>query len=405
MQRHAEYDEDLQQEPDEVLIISADIEHCHSLSSLLQQSSLASRSVQDLCALSTIEVAATFDLVIFELESTCRSISRAISTLKAHPALKRTPVLILAPEQFEIDFATEDLLSNSKAQILFAPYRPADLMAKATLLLRQRKLSLATARADSDLLLSNARLRDFSNRYRRELHEAQCIQQALLPRELPQDEACAFAAKYQPLEAVGGDLYDVWPLGARRYGCLLADVTGHGLPAAFIGAMTKMARSFAHKTNPAVMLDEMNTGMTEHIPEGRFVTIIAAFYDATNGQLELACGGHPPAFLWRQQSASVERVKPEGMALGICAGLPYLLYRTALQVGDKLIFISDGLSELQNMEGQMLGLTGVSALLAAHCPANSISSCLELLSKAQIEFAGGRLLKDDTTLLGLERLA
>ena len=210
---------------------------------------------------------------------------------------------------------------------------------------------------------------------------------------------------YIPLEAVGGDVYDIWQIRDDTYGLFIGDVTGHGLPAAFIGAMTKMVLAYAPKESPDIMLDEMNEGIVDHMPEGRFVTVAAAIYDSGTGALKVARGGHPEPYIWRKATGKVERISPRGMAIGIMKGMPYELFETNLEVGDKYLMITDGLIETEDMNGNMFGADGVGNCFESVAPQKNIAECIRSILERQREFSGGRILKDDDTLVGLERTA
>jgi serine phosphatase RsbU (regulator of sigma subunit) len=181
----------------------------------------------------------------------------------------------------------------------------------------------------------------------------------------------------------------------------IGDVTGHGLPAAFIGAMTKMALAYADKSSPETMFREMNDGMADLMPPGRFVTVAAALYNPETGGLKVARGGHPPPFVWRKETGEVEQILPKGMALGMLAGVSFELFETSLNPGDRFLLMTDGITETTDMNNEMLGIEGSAELFKkwVHLP---MDQNLDKILEEQFEFAGGRILKDDNTLIGLE---
>ncbi|MCB0325207.1 MAG: serine/threonine-protein phosphatase, partial [Bdellovibrionales bacterium] len=89
-------------------------------------------------------------------------------------------------------------------------------------------------------------------------------------------------------------------------------------------------------------------------PPGRFVTAAVAIYEPMGGRLRVARAGHPPPYLWRAATGVVEKIEPKGLPLGVTSGMPYGCFETTLQPGDKLLMITDGLTEAANMDGQML---------------------------------------------------
>ena len=238
--------------------------------------------------------------------------------------------------------------------LLPADSSPADLLVKASTLLRLRKMEAQQRQNEADVASSNLRLRDLTARFQRELEEAKEIQKSILPTNLPKTEAFVFAAAYLPVDTVGGDLYDVWQISDGRFGLLIADVTGHGLPAAFIGAMTKMAVANATSKEASLMLEEVNGSLEKIMPEGRFVTAAAAILDSTSGELEVACAGHPPPIIVRADGA-VEVPAIRGLPLGVTEGVHYEKYVTNLEAKASALFVTDGITETQGLVWSAIG--------------------------------------------------
>jgi len=285
------------------------------------------------------------------------------------------------------------------------PYDPTILIVKTATQLRMRKIQSEQASIDAQLTAQNAQLRDLTNRYKHELAEARSIQQAIMPKKLPKHDNCIFAAKYLPLEAVGGDIFDLWQISDSLYGLFIGDVTGHGLPAAFIGAMTKMALAYAEKNTPSEMLEQMNNGVSELMPSGRFVTVAAAFYNPTDGKLMIARGGHPPPAIYRAATKTVELFEPKGLPLGIASGAKYVMEETFLELGDKFLLYTDGLPESANLSGEMVGIDGMAEFFRESASRLPVKDCFADLLAKRDEFCEGRLSKDDDTFVGIERLS
>ncbi len=245
-------------------------------------------------------------------------------------------------------------------------------------------------------------LRDLTTRFRGSFKKRRVFR-THPPNRSPSAPGISFAATYVPLEAVGGDLYDIWKISDSTYGMFIGDVTGHGLPAAFIGAMTKMALSFGEKTSPEITLNQVNAALAPLMPEGRFVTAALAFYNTDTAELLVARAGHPSPILYRASSGSTELLAAKGLPLGVLPESRYQVLKTTLGVGDKLLFITDGISETSNLSGQMLGDEGLAKEFQRLCPDHSISDCLTELLAFQETYSEGRLVKDDITIIGLER--
>ena len=393
---------ELAEHADRILLVTESLESKQQLGEIFEHRSYQWKAVENLGAAAELAGRELFDLVIVEICSAQLPASDIIDNFKAKDSLKRCPLIVLHPEGSKERYPTAR--GASSITVLSSPVEPSELLVKLATQLRLRKASNNQLRFDAKLSAQNAQLRDLNNRFRKELKEAQAVQQSMLPAEHPTDPNCALYATYIPLEAVGGDIYDLWRISERTFGLFVGDVTGHGLPAAFIGAMTKMALSYANQQNPEQTLAEMNAGLAEHMPEERFVTVAAAIYNAESGELKIARGGHPPSYIWRAETGEVEEVCPKGMALGMLAESKFELYQTKLNPGDKLLMITDGITEAQDMNGEMIGISGLGECFKRAAVLPDIKSSIENILQQIDAYSGGRVIKDDQTLIGLECL-
>jgi|GEM_PF-2422307 len=311
-------------------------------------------------------------------------------------------VRYLALVEVSAESLIQQLESLRDVAILQTPFRLSDVIIKSSLELRLRKSGFEHRRGESRIALQNAQLRDLTQRYQAELREATSIQQSLLPKKLPKDAAAVFASAYLPLEAVGGDLYNLWRINEDCVGLFVADVSGHGLSAAFLASMSKLAGNYARKDSPELFLEDMNSGMTPVVPEGRFVTAAAVFFHSKTRTVRVARAGHPPPLLYRAQSNSVEEISPQGLPIGVLQESKYQVLEYQLDVGDRIVLYTDGLSEAQNPEGKMLGTRGIGEILSIQCADRGMSGVIRRIIEGQQQFCAGRLLKDDMTVLGLE---
>lgn len=366
----------------------------------------ARRNYRTLYATSVDEAAKTtvqevVDLILLDHQGDSEGAKQVLAAIRQDAYLRRFPILLLCPPREPFLGHTDP---GSEVQIMHTPVEPSALVVKVATQLRMRKFKTDQVGFEAQIAAQNTELRDLTNRFKRELIEAREIQESILPKQLPSVLHAAFAACYQPVEAVSGDLFDIWKLDARNIGLFIADVSGHGLPAAFIGAMTKMAVSYAPKENPAAMLANVNRALAQTMPEGRFVTMVAAFYELNTGRLQLASAGHPASYIWHADSGRVEPVNPQGLPLGVLEDVSYELFFTKLHPGDKFLMVSDGLTETQNMDGAFFGTTGLSAAIAGFVPGCPVGESISLVLKQQQEFAGGRIVRDDVTMVALERI-
>ena len=184
---------------------------------------------------------------------------------------------------------------------------------------------------------------------------------------------------------------------------LIADVTGHGLSAAFIGSMTKLAILASAQEEPAKRLAAMNNIMTPCLPPGRFVTMGSVLYDPTSGKVSATRAGHPPCMLVRKGKAAIENIGGEGFAIGFMTDGDYTQQSATLEVGDMLVLVTDGITEAQNRANKMYGFERLAATIRGAAPDAAAAGILKLVLDDLEKFCEGRILKDDVTVMILKR--
>ncbi|HTB98556.1 MAG TPA: PP2C family protein-serine/threonine phosphatase [Terracidiphilus sp.] len=228
-----------------------------------------------------------------------------------------------------------------------------------------------------------------------ELEVARRIQLSLLPPEFPKARAFEVAACYVPMTSVAGDFYDFLDMGSEQTGLLIADVSGHGVPAALIASMVKLAASSqrAHAESPAKLLAGMNAALCGNT-QGQYVTAAYVHLDADKHELHYAAAGHPAMLLLR--NGNVIEVEENGLLLAVVESARYTERTVALEAGDRLMLYTDGLPEARNQQGKLFGEAAlqeamrVTAELPPEQAANRIVREIQNWSTAQ---------DDDLTLL------
>jgi sigma-B regulation protein RsbU (phosphoserine phosphatase) len=232
----------------------------------------------------------------------------------------------------------------------------------------------------------------------RELGTAREIQTALLPRELPRVPRVDLAVQYLPMTAVAGDLYDFVVLGPERFGILVADVTGHGIPAALVASMVKVAffSQAAHANDPASVLAGMNRILCGNM-EGTYVTAIYTVIDSGQKAISYANAGHPPLLL-RRGDGCVEASDEHGFMLGLSTDAAYTTVHFDLRLGDCMLMFTDGVSDTQDMRGNFVDLEGVKTWATSHAdnPAQEVASSMVQWLR---QWSGAATFDDDLTLV------
>ena len=186
-----------------------------------------------------------------------------------------------------------------------------------------------------------------------ELSVARRIQESILPQKIPSLPGLDVYARYLPMEAVGGDYYDFHLLDNDKLGVLMADVSGHGIPAAIIGAMVKIAFSSEkkHASHPDKLLSNMNEALCGKF-EQHFVTASYSYIDPTNNRLYHADAGHAPLLIWRKKEQKLLEVKPKGMILGFLQNAVCPMESIKLWHGDRILIYTDGIPECRKNEDE-----------------------------------------------------
>lgn len=230
---------------------------------------------------------------------------------------------------------------------------------------------------------------------RNELELARRIQLSILPGAFPPSRAFAVAARYVPMTSVAGDFYDYLAGDDEQAGLLIADVSGHGVPAALIASMVKMAASSqrALAAEPDRVLAGMNAALYGNTQQ-QFVTAAYVHLDARAAVLRYAAAGHPAMMLLRENE--VVEVMENALVLGLLPEVAYTCLEFALRTGDRLVLYTDGLVEASNASDEMLGdgrLMEMVKETAAMTPAQAADT---ILVRVQ---GWGRVQEDDLTVL------
>lgn len=235
----------------------------------------------------------------------------------------------------------------------------------------------------------------------RDLDNAKRIQQSILPK--PRDLGpLAVAWSYLPCDTIGGDLVDVIAMPDGRILLLIADVTGHGLQAALttLSVHSIVQTSIRGGASLDDTLARLNDHLCEYLPDGRFVTLAALTLDPTTGQTQCICAGHHPPAVYSAHGNLRDLNAASEMVLGIIPMQPTAAH-DQLAPGDTLLLSTDGLTELPDAQGNMLGIEGVNRLVGELRSERGLTTA-ELTNMVQQRFTsiqGDRPMLDDQTFL------
>ena len=236
---------------------------------------------------------------------------------------------------------------------------------------------------------------------RHELEIAREMQDALLPASIPSIEGVEIAASLRPASNVGGDYYDVVPLGGGYLGLVIADVSGHGVSSAMMmtsfrmALLTELSRTFS----PAAAFRHINTLLHRDCDRARmFVTAVLAVYEPLTGLVQYANAGHNPPRLRKAGRREVMRLAATGVPIGMFEDMEYEEASITLEPGDALVLYTDGLVENRSAGGVALGEDGLDRVISLG-EGKSAKDLLGLMLTVSDRHLAGAEPRDDVTIV------
>ncbi|MEI6292048.1 MAG: SpoIIE family protein phosphatase [Methanomicrobiales archaeon] len=240
-------------------------------------------------------------------------------------------------------------------------------------------------------------------RIEKELDIARSIQQSFLPDLPPYIEGMDIAGLSLPAREVGGDFYDYIPLPDGRWGLVIADVSGKGVPAAlYMGISRTLVRANA-ATHSSVSdtICKANAMITESDHSSMFVTLFYGVLDVREKSLTYVSAGHNYPVMLKQGAIDTILLKADGIALGVIQDIQLEEQKIQLDQGDILILYTDGVTETVDRNDQEFGEERLTALLQENSHLSS-SELVDLIKNEVIRFSEGQPQFDDITLLILK---
>ncbi|MCB1326645.1 MAG: SpoIIE family protein phosphatase [Spirochaetales bacterium] len=235
-----------------------------------------------------------------------------------------------------------------------------------------------------------------------ELDAARTFQQSLIPESPPTVPGLHIAAHYRAMQIVGGDFYDFRSDG-RTVGALIADVSGHGIPAALIVSMLKLAfwQDKDRTPQPGTLFPAMNRLLLGNTGV-EFVTGAYVLIDPRAMEVSVTNAGHPPVLLWRKGRRELLELRPVGRLLGMFEEPVFEVERAEIQIGDRILMYTDGLFESPNEEGEQYGVDRFRAFLDrySHLP---VDLFVHRLVNTVVRWSGGEdSIPDDIALIAID---
>lgn len=239
-----------------------------------------------------------------------------------------------------------------------------------------------------------------------DLDMARTVQMGLLPTSSLEIPSIKLTTKYQTLDKVGGDFYDTVKL-KEGYGFFVADVTGHGIPAAFLTALLKIffQMSIQDIDDPAETLKKMSAFLSGYMSADTFVTAFYAIYHPATGKLLYAGAGHPEAILYKSKEDKSVLLESTGIPLGIYGDQDFYTKESLFETNDKLFIYTDGVFEVVDSTLGVLGKDKFVSFIENASRIMSVENVVEkIFSKEEDGFIKDAEVGDDITILALDHI-
>ncbi|CAH0347185.1 PP2C family protein-serine/threonine phosphatase [Bacillus sp. CECT 9360] len=245
-------------------------------------------------------------------------------------------------------------------------------------------------------------LRHQQQELKSEIEIAANVQHTLLETEIPDVEGLEIGAISVPARQMNGDYYHFVQDESECMGVGIADVIGKGIPAALCMSMIKYAMDSLpdHRHQPSIVLESLNRVVEHNVDPSMFITMFYGLYNPHNQIFSYASAGHEPGFYYEAKTGEFKDLNAKGLLLGVDKKTKYQEYEKAVELGDMIILLSDGVTECRTSEGFIERETLIEYIqknihLNAQEIVNNIYKQLEKLQHFQ--------LRDDFTLIILKR--
>jgi sigma-B regulation protein RsbU (phosphoserine phosphatase) len=319
------------------------------------------------------------------------------------------------------DFATDERFRGVKVEsgqirsVLSVPLKVKDRMIGVINLInkkdgtftREDERLVGIIATQSAQVLENARLYEEEKRLQQMEHELQMardIQQSLLPKENPKIPGTSIAGLSFPAREVGGDYFDFIPLGEKRIGVVIADVSGKGVPASLLMSniqATLRVQALSSKS-PGDCITEANTALHKSTASDKYATLFYGILDMEQKTFTSTNAGHNPPMLMNKD-ACCRRLETGGIVLGMMSDVPFEDETVPLNSGDLLLMFSDGITEAMNDREEEFGEERLIELLGEHGALQPEELLEKIVSRVK-DYSSGTQQQDDMTLVAIKIL-
>jgi sigma-B regulation protein RsbU (phosphoserine phosphatase) len=265
---------------------------------------------------------------------------------------------------------------------------------------------LSIIASQSGQLIRNSQLQAESvekQRMEQELIVSRRIQMGLIPQNVPEHPSLEMASFFNPAEEVGGDYYDYFTLQDEKLGVVIADVSGHGPPAAMMMTMVKgILHSIVLSFKSAKeAIAEINTILNRIMPRNIFITMMFLVFDSKKKELLFSNAGHNPLYLYKNKSRSGEMIHLPGCALNLSPASTFQEKIIPLYSGDFIFIYTDGVTEAVNEKLEMFEAKRLAQILK-DVPDRPAVEIVEEVRHRLSEFTGQQAQADDIAMIAIK---
>lgn len=239
-------------------------------------------------------------------------------------------------------------------------------------------------------------------RLQSEIEIAATIQRNLLPKEGPMFRGVSFSAHFEPTTSIGGDYYDVFNLDKSRLAVAIGDVSGHGLSTGLVMAMVKAALTtlVEEGADEVSLFRRLNELVYRSTERRAFMTLAFTIFDLERGTVRHTNAGHLYPYLLREGASEALSIECPSLPLGVREQMTTRTVEVPLREGDTIVYLSDGIVEAQDENGDPLGFDHLESLLAAQQD-RSPGTLRDAILDAVARHSGTRPADDDRTVMVL----
>lgn len=297
------------------------------------------------------------------------------------------------------------------------PFDPAELRIRMKSGARVLELEDKLEEQIDEIKQSRVAVEAAHHKLQEELNAAADVQRALLPKDLPETNDIKFAWSFEPSIQLGGDAFNVFKLADNRYGFTFIDVCGHGLKSALLAVTVQHVIDPRYRHTPLLWADSatdpkhlvvpptevlarLNSQFQMDMETAQYFSMLYGVLESDTGKIQYSTAGHPPPILV-SADGEIRQLEGTGFPIGIAPVADYDLHELHLATGDRLLFFSDGLTEVANEQKEEAGPERVLDWLHEGFDLG-VDELVKMLAQNVTAWAADGIPNDDVSILMVE---